>query len=132
MERKEADQRFLSSLIQRTSRNELSWHCEQEDGIDPHSYFCMYPTRVQIGSDSKNLRAIDIFLYPDYLIAIDAWEKENARSTREALPVPILHFTRIDYPTQFDRLTVLAEAQRIEKRDEAYVALMSGFLKGQN
>jgi hypothetical protein len=130
MERKEADQRFLSNLIQQTSRNELSWHCEQEDGINPHSYRCVYPTRIQIGSDPKNLRPIDLLLYPDHLIVMDSWDYEHA--TAQNLPVPILQFTQVEYPTQFDRLTVLAEAQRLEKRDEAYVALLSGFLKGQN
>jgi hypothetical protein len=96
----------------------------------------VYPTRVQIGSDPKNLRAIDIFIYPDHLIAIDAWDTAAAEKQRETdptvpPPAPILHFTREEYPTHLDRLLELAETQRVEKNDDQQISLLGSFLKGQ-
>jgi hypothetical protein len=137
--RKEVDQRFLNNLIQRTSKGDLDWYCEQEPGdIDPHSYFCVYPTRIQIGSDPRNLRAVDIFLYPDNLIVIDAWDAAVASNLRKdptkmaCPPSPILHFTREEYSSHLDRLLALAEEQRVQKNDERHVMLLSNFLKEQD
>lgn len=127
MNRKEADQKFLNSLIQGTSREELDWHCEQEDS-NPQSYRCVFPKRIQIGTDPKNLRAVDLILYPVHLVVIDAWDFEHGTG----LAAPILQFNQEDYPTHIERLIELAENQRIVKNDERYVTLLSGFLKGQN
>ena len=151
--RKEADQKFLNNLIQRTSKNELSWFCEQNEDdplYDPHSYICYYPIRMQINSNPKDLRAVDFYLYPERLVIIDAgyvWlgninrgkievlqEEEDTSKNYLTNPLDhvVLKFEKEDYPTHIERLLALAEEQRIVKNDQRYVNLVSGFLKGQN
>jgi hypothetical protein len=89
-------------------------------------YICYYPIRMQVTDDPKDLRAVNFYLYSDYLVIVDT----TVAFPPSSRPPGILHFDKKDYPTHIDRLLELASNQRTIKDDERYIKLVSGVIRG--